>query len=120
MVLICAIVGVNRRHALVAQEAAQKVAEIAAEETAPCPEPMSKIVGQPEKLVPLPDYAGWKLDMALDKLEGLGIKDIDWESTDPDDKVGHSRYFRRVVRTKPRAGCDVGPSDRVTFYARYG
>lgn len=120
VVLICAIVGVNRRQALVAQEAAQKAAEEVAEKNAPCPEPMYQIVGSPpEKLVPLPDLAGLSAQEAFNKLEALGIKGIDWESTDPDNPMGVSFFGRIVVRTEPRAGCGVGPSDRVKFYARY-
>jgi beta-lactam-binding protein with PASTA domain len=75
--------------------------------------------GPPEKLVPLPDLAGLSAQQAFDKLEALGIKDISWESTDPDNPMGLSFFGRTVVRTQPRAGCGVGPSDRVTFYARY-
>lgn len=59
MVLICAIVGVDRRQALVAQEAAEKVALEVAEKNAPCPEPMYQITGgPPEKLTLLPDVVG--------------------------------------------------------------
>ena len=120
VVLICAIVGVNRRQALVAQGAAEKVALEAAEKTAPCPEPMYQLTGgPPEKLVPVPDLAGLSAQQAFDKLEALGIKKIDWESTDPDYPMGLSFFNRTVVRIQPRAGCSVGPSDSVKFYARY-
>jgi hypothetical protein len=40
--------------------------------------------GPPEKLVPLPDLAGLSAQQVFDKLEALGIKHINWESTDPD------------------------------------
>jgi hypothetical protein len=119
VVLICGIVGVNRRQALMAQEAAEKVALQVAEKNAPCPEPMYQLTGgPPEKLVPVPDLAGLSAQQAFDKLEALGIKKVDWESTDPDYPMGVSFFNRTVVRTEPRAGCGVGPSDTVKFYAR--
>jgi restriction system protein len=119
VVLICSIVGVNRRHAVVAQEAAGKVALEVAQKNAPCPEPMYQLTGgPPEKVSPLPDLAGLSAQQAFDKLEALGIKDISWESTDPNNPMGLRFFGRTVVRTQPRAGCGVGPSDRVTFYAR--
>ncbi len=110
VVLVCSGIALyvadSRRQAAAEREAAAK--------SAPCPTPTRDDVvwGTAfEKLVPIPDFAGDNADDAETRLEARGITNIDWNSVNP--RYSHvivpSNWT--VVRTFPRAGCELGPAD---------
>ena len=74
------------------------------------------VLSKGKQPVPLINFVGVQLEIALDQLEGLGL--------DPDDVTVTDEYSDKpvgeIIRQTPDAGAEVQPGDKITFVVSKG
>jgi Restriction endonuclease len=99
-------------HSVKSQQRAA-AAQAAAAASAPCPEPLSRIVERvsTEPLMTIPQLVGLNGTNAELTLKRIGITNESWYSVGPDSREILINGNWTIVSTDPRAGCQIGQSD---------